>query len=138
MATPIERVSMIPEFVVGAQCLALEKRLWPLLLASLPQSIKEDCVTSGRLAVVGLLFAALVSFSPGGSDDKAAALQFIHAPPPARTATEAEATLRKRQANLKKASELGLVLPDPSVCYRALHLAVQHVENACEDFKFRS
>ena len=75
--------------------MALEKRLRPLLLASLPQSIKEDCVTAGRLAVVDLLFAVHVVFSPGGSEDKAAVLHFIHAPPPARTATEAEATLRR-------------------------------------------
>ena len=138
LATPIERVGLVPEFTVPEACLALEKRLRPLLLASLPQSIKEDCVTAGRLAVVDLLFAVHVVFSPGGSEDKAAVLHFIHAPPPARTATEAEATLRRWQANVKRASELGLVQPDPSVCYRALRLIVQHVEASCEDFKFRS
>ena len=138
LATPIERVGMIPEFTVSDTCMALEKRLRPLLLTSLPQSIKEDCVTAGRLAVVDLLFAVHVAFSPGGSEDKAAVLHFIHAPPPARTATEAEATLRRWQANVKRASELGLVQPDPSVCYRALRSVVQHVEASCEDFKFRS
>eukprot|EP00438_Fugacium_kawagutii_P025431 Skav204276 [mRNA] locus=scaffold409:110946:111896:- [translate_table: standard] len=138
LATPIERVSLVPEFLASSSCMALEKRLRPLLSASLPQSIQEDCATSGRLAAVDLLFAAHASFSPGGNEDKAAVLHFIHAPPPARTATEAEATLRKRQANLKRTSELGLAQPDPSACYRALRLTVQHVEATCEDFKFRS
>ena len=40
LATPIERVGMIPEFTVPDTCMALEKRLRPLLLTSLPQSIK--------------------------------------------------------------------------------------------------
>ena len=45
-----------------------------------------------------MLFAALVSFSPGGNKDKVAVLHFIHThtPPPARTATDAEATLTKK------------------------------------------
>ena len=66
------------EFTVPEACLALEKRLRPLLLASLPQSIKEDCVTAGRLAVVDLLFAVHVAFSPGGSEDKAACSMLKH------------------------------------------------------------
>ena len=95
-------------------------------------------MTADRLAVVDLLFAVHVAFSPGGSEDKAAVLHVIYAAPPAPTATEAEATLRRWQANLKRASELGLVQPEPSVCYRALRLVVQHVEAFCEDFKFCS
>ena len=66
LATPIERVGLVPEFTVPEACLALEKRLRPLLLASLPQSIKEDCVTAGRLAVVDLLFAVHVVFFSRG------------------------------------------------------------------------
>ena len=67
----------------------LEKRVSNMLLQSIPESQKEEVISTKNLSVLGILTRLMINYQPGGSHEKAAVLAALESPPEATTVGEA-------------------------------------------------
>lgn len=95
-ASPLERLHMeIPavEEVSPGQ-LRLDQRVTALLLAALPEALKEELIANRQLHTAAILLRVLKAYQPGGQAEKAATLSALTATTPASTPGEAVKALR--------------------------------------------
>ena len=121
-ASPLERLHMeIPavEEVSPGQ-LRLDQRVTALLLAALPEALKEELIANRQLHTAAILLRVLKAYQPGGQAEKAATLSALTATTPASTPVEAVKALRLWHRQATRAKELGVVLPDATLRVKAL------------------
>ena len=95
-------------------------RCCSLLLAAVPQAVRDDVVTNRWLASSSILFRVLCLFQPGGSSERSHLLSQLVNPDPCRSFAEAIKGLRKWQQCLQRAGEIHATLPDASLLLRGL------------------
>ena len=115
----------------------LERRASNLLLRALPESQREDIIAGKDLSVLAILTKLMVNYQPGGGQEKAAVLAALELPAEAGTVGEAITGLRKWLRWKKRAIDMGLVLPDPSVLLRGLDRLVGKVVSGSPNLQFR-
>ena len=124
VADPLGRLSIDPSSVVGEFDRRLygrvESRAVSLLLAAVPQSVRDEVVTNRWLASSSILFRVLCLFQPGGSSERSHLLSQLVNPDPCRSFAEAIKGLRKWQQGLQRAGEIHATLPDASLLLRGL------------------
>ena len=137
---PIEKlqhkVSLTSE-LQQAKWKRLERRASNLLLRALPESQREDIIAGKDLSVLAILTKLMVNYQPGGGQEKAAVLAALELPAEANTMGEAINGLRKWLRWKKRAVDMGLVLPDPSVLLRGLDRLVGKVVSGSSNLQFR-
>eukprot|EP00438_Fugacium_kawagutii_P024973 Skav217964 [mRNA] locus=scaffold3450:124613:131011:+ [translate_table: standard] len=115
----------------------LERRAASLLLAAIPESQKEEVVSSKELSAVGILTRVMLAYQPGGLHEKAAVLNALESPPEAANIQAAIGGLRKWIRWRRRASDVGVSLPDPTVLMRGLMRITRKILNDHPDLSFR-
>jgi hypothetical protein len=75
--TPIQRLSRSPELtdhLKQKKWMRLEKRAASLLMAALPEMLREEVVSAKAVSAVGILSRAMLLYQPGGLGDRGAIL----------------------------------------------------------------
>ena len=105
MADPLGRLGLDPSTVQGEFDRVLygrvESRSVSLLLAAVPQSIRDDVVTNRWLSSAAILFRVLCLFQPGGSSERSHLLSQLVSPAVCKSFTEAIKGLRTWQQGLQ-------------------------------------
>ena len=115
----------------------LEKRSSTLLLKAIPPSQKEDLVASKDLSVMNILCRLMLNYQPGGYQEKQAVLLQLESPNEATSIAEGIVGLRKWSRWRKRAEEVGVTLPDPTVLLRGLDKLMGKVLLANSGLNFR-
>ena len=137
---PIEKLQhqvTLPAELQQTKWKRLERRASNLLLRALPESQREDIIAGKDLSVLAILAKLMVNYQPGGGQEKAAVLSALELPIEAGTIGDAIAGLRKWLRWKKRALDMGLVLPDPSVLLRGLDRLVGKIVNSNPTLQFR-
>ena len=138
VADPLGRLSIDPSSVVGEFLYGrVESRSVSLLLAAVPQSIRDDVVTNRWLTSASILFRILCLFQPGGSSERSHLLSQLVNPDPCRSFAEAIKGLRRWQQGLQRAGEIHATLPDASLLLRGLDGATSALLTAHPMIGFR-
>ena len=124
VADPLGRLGIDPSSVTGEFDRHLygrvESRAVSLLLAAVPQSVRDDVVTNRWLSSTGILFRVLCLFQPGGSSERSHLLSHLVNPDPCRSFVDAVKGLRKWQQGLQRAVEIHATLPDASLLLKGV------------------
>ena len=127
VADPLGRLGIDPSSVKGrfdeVRFGRVESRAVSLLLAAVPQSVRDDVVTNRWLSSVGILFRILCIFQPGGSSERAHLLGMLVNPETCKTFGDSIKCLRRWQQSLQRASEIHATLPDPSLLLKGVDSA---------------
>ena len=114
----------------------LERRASNLMLRSLPHSQREDIIAGKDLSVLASLTKLMVNYQRGGGQEKAAVLSALEHPNEAGN-IGCNHRLEEVDEVEKRAVDMGLVLPDPSVLLRGLDRLVGKVINSNPILQFR-
>ena len=137
---PIEKLQhqvSLPSELEQAKWKRLERRASNLMLRALPESQREDIIAGKDLSVLAILTKLMVNYQPGGGQEKAAVLSALELPTKKGTIGDAVAGLRRWLRWKKRALDMGLILPDPSVLLRGLDRLVGKVINSNPTLQFR-
>ncbi|CAE7711468.1 GIP [Symbiodinium sp. CCMP2592] len=139
-STPIQRLTVkaeLPPELDDPKYLKLEKRVAALLVAALPQAMRDEMVSYRVQRVHQQLFRLLVCYQPGGSSDRALVLAQLEPKDGPNDVTEVVAALRRWFRWLQRARDLQLSLPDPSVQIKALSSIVRKISEKNHDLQFK-
>ena len=141
VADPLGRLSIDPSTVKGDFDFRLygrvESRAVSLLLASVPQSVRDDVVTNRWLTSAAILFRVLCIFQPGGSSERSHLLSQLVSPEACKSFGDAIKILRKWQQGLQRAAEIHATLPDASLLLRGVDNATSGLLTANPMIGFR-
>ena len=115
----------------------LEKRASTMLLASLPESQREEMVAARKLSAMQILCQLLVAYQPGGLAEKELILRSLELPPEAATLGEAVIGLRRWSRWRRRALDLGVSEPDPFLLLKGLNRIVKRPLENNRDLSFR-
>eukprot|EP00435_Cladocopium_sp_Y103_P074788 s90_g51.t1 len=121
---PIDRIKHAAE---PPQCLReerwqrLERRVATMLLQALPEGVREELVSARRLTVFGVLTHLLLTYCPGGVQEKQTLLRNLEDPTEIQNMSEAPASLRKWLRWRKRTEEIGAISPDPTLLLKGLN-----------------
>ena len=138
--TPLERLQhevKAPKEIVGTKWARVEKRACSLLLQAIPDSQREDIITSRSLTVLGIITRLMVNYQPGGAHEKAAVLMALESPAEASAVGDAIAGLRRWLRWKRRALDINVSLPNPMVMLRGLDKLVGRVLNSNPALQFR-
>eukprot|EP00435_Cladocopium_sp_Y103_P020740 s2761_g5.t1 len=120
-AGPIDRMAVQPNLQVETKYERLESRVLSMLLASVPQTVKQEAISLREMTCVQLVFRILKLYQPGGLNEKSTILSNLTQTTAAKSASEAGEMLRQWRRQLLRARELGLHVPDPLLQADHLH-----------------
>ena len=130
-ADPLGRISLDPGAITAmydtVKFQRVESRAVSLLLAALPQAIKDDVIMNRWLSSSSILFRVMCLYQPGGSSERALLLSQLVQPEVFKNFKEAIAGLRKWQQNLIRAQEIHATLPDASLLLRGVDSATTNL-----------
>ena len=127
IADPVDRLVLDPAGVVadfdGGKFQRVESRAVSLLLAAIPQHLRDEAVSNRWLNTSSLLFRIQCVYQPGGSSERSMLLTSLVAPEVVRSFSGAVAMLRRWQQHFYRVRELHASLPDPSLLLRGVDSA---------------
>ena len=138
--SPLERVAhrpVLPPELCDARYLRLEKRATALLMQAIPVSQQEEVIAGKEVTVVSILSRLMLSYQPGGLSEKAAILGAPDSPEEAQSLTAAVSGLRKWLRWHRRAGEVGVTRPDPTIQARGLSKLMRKVLRDNTDLGFR-
>ena len=95
---PLERIKHSPKpssDLAKPRWARLEKRASTMLLMVVPETQREEMISSKRLSAMAIMCQLLVSYKPGGLAEKELILRSLEVPPESSTLSEAIQALRK-------------------------------------------
>ena len=119
-AGPMDRMAVQPDLQVENKYVRLESRVLSMLLAAVPQTVKQEAISLREMTCVQLVFRILKLYQPGGLNEKNTILDNLTQTTAAKSAAEAGEMLRQWRRQLLRARELGLHVPDPLLQVSAL------------------
>ena len=138
--TPLERLGhkVHPSSVLNQKKWSrLEKRASGLLLTAIPNSLREEVVASKSISTLGILVRGMELYQPGGLAERQAILSALEAPSEAQSVGSCIATLRKWIRWKRRAEELGVSVPDPTILARGLSCMLRKILTLNQDLNFR-
>ena len=117
---PMDRMAVQPDLQVENKYVRLESRVLSMLLAAVPQTVKQEAISLREMTCVQLVFRILKLYQPGGLNEKSTILNNLTQTTAAKSAAEAGEMLRQWRRQLLRARELGLQVPDPLLQVSAL------------------
>ena len=119
VADPLDRLSLDPSGVIAifdeVKYQRVESRAVSLILAAIPQHIRDEAVSNRWLSSAALLFRLQCVYQPGGASERSMLLSQLTLPEVVTTVKSAVVMLRKWQQNFYRVRELGASMPDPSL-----------------------
>ena len=137
---PLEKLQhevKMPTELLKKKWARLEKRVSNMLLQSIPESQKEEVISTKNLSVLGILTRLMINYQPGGSHEKAAVLAALESPNEAATVGEAISGLRRWMRWKRRATDISVSMPDPTVMLRGLDRLVNKVLASYPSLQFR-
>ena len=138
--TPIQRLSHVPELpdhLKQRKWSRLEKRAASLLMASIPETLREEVVASKAVSTHGIMSKAMLVYQPGGLGERGAILQALESPQESATISTAITQLRKWIRWKRRACEMGVSIPDASILMRGLSRLMKKLLTLHPDLNFR-
>ena len=138
----LSKLSLKPEAFASAavkedKWSRVEKRATSMLLASLPESVRTEILASRLTGALQVLGRVMVLYRPGSTAERQQILKALELPPVATTASEAVDALRRWSRWLRRASDVGVQSPDPSILLRGLDGMVKRVLQENNEILFR-
>ena len=118
---PLERLNLKPQATPEMGMFPrTERRALSMLLAAIPENVRDEMIASRKLTVDQLLFRLSVLFQPGGSAERTKLLHMLTDGKCGNSVNEILEWLRQWRRNVQRAVELNVVLPDGIVLLGAL------------------
>ena len=115
----------------------VDKRAASMLLASVPEGVRDEILASRLSGTLALLARVVVLYRPGSVVERQQILSSLENPPQANNAAEAVNSLRRWSRWMVRASDLGIQRPDPSVLLRGLDLLCKKPLQDAPEISFR-
>ena len=119
IADPLDRLSLDPSGVIAifdeSRFQRVESRAVSLILAAIPQNVRDEAVSNRWLTSAALLFRLQCVYQSGGASERSMLLSQLTLPEVVTNVKNAVAMLRKWQPNFYRVRELGASMPDPSL-----------------------
>ena len=115
----------------------LESRALSMLLESVPESIKQDMVVTRNLSCVNAIYRILITYQPGGLDERQRLIKGLAEPGQATTAKEAADLLRKWRRWLARFQGLGVSTPDAAILLGGIDKLASGIIQAHPQLSFR-
>ena len=138
--TPIQRLQHSPqasEALKAKKWCRLERRASSMLLAALPEPLKEEVISSKSVTALGILATSMISYQPGGIGERGAILSALEGPAEATSISTAVAGIRKWIRWRRRALEIGASVPHATVLVRGLGKLLNKVLSQHQDLHFR-
>ena len=94
-AGPMDRMAVQPDLQVENKYVRLESRVLSMLLAAVPQTVKQEAISLREMTCVQLVFRILKLYQPGGLNEKNTILNNLTQTTAAKSAAEAGEMLRQ-------------------------------------------
>ena len=138
----LAKLSLKPEAFASSvikedKWLRVDKRATSMLLGSLPESVRTEILASRLTGALQVLGRVMVLYRPGSTAERQQILKALELPSTAATAAEAVDALRRWARWLRRASDVGLQSPDPSILLRGLDNIVKRVLQDNGEILFR-
>ncbi|CAL1168676.1 unnamed protein product [Cladocopium goreaui] len=106
-----------------------EQRAVTMLLACLPEGVRRDLIASRRLSTVEIIYKLLITYQPGGPQERTVLLKDITEDRLGNNPSVQEVlnTLRMWRRNVNRANELKVTLPDTLVIVGVLTKWAEHI-----------
>ena len=137
---PLEKVAHRPEPSAELQqpkWKRLERRASSLLLAALPETQRDEMIATKSLEPLSIVAKLMVTYQPGGLAEKSIVLRALESPDEAQTLPQALTMLRRWLRWKRRAQDVGVILPDPSVLVRGLNKMMKKVLDGNRELNFR-
>ena len=119
VADPVDRLLLDPATVVATfdfhKYQRVESRAVSLMLAAVPQAVRDEAVSNRWLTTSSILFRIQCIYQPGGSSERAMLLSHLVSPEVVKSFGAGVSMLRRWQQNFHRVRELQASLPDPSL-----------------------
>ena len=115
----------------------MEKRAISMMVAAVPTSVKEELVATRALSPLRLVSKLMVLYQPGGTHERSIILRQLEEPSEATSPAEARTGLRKWMRWLRRASDIGLNLPDSTILMKGITRLSQKVLAQQPDLQLR-
>lgn len=138
--TPIQRLTHLPQpssKLVQKRWVRLERRAASLLMNALPESLREEVVSSKSVNALAIICKAMLQYQPGGLSERASILNALENPPEASSIGTAVTSLRKWIRWKRRAQELNIGIPDATILVRGLSRLIKKVSQMYPDLHFR-
>ena len=142
-ATTVKKVQLKAEdFAVSrlkeVKWARLDKRAATMLLQAVPESIKAELLANRLGTTLAILGRILTIYRPGSSTERQQVLKALECPGGGSSAMELVEVLRKWSRWLKRADDLGLNPPDPSILLKGLDSATKQILEKNTEIAFRT
>ena len=136
---PMQRLLLTPTApleVSNGKWRRVERRAVTLLMKALPDQVKEELIATKSLDVFSLVCRLMLLYQRGGVAERSSILKNLEQPQEAATIQAAVQGLRRWLRWKRRAEEIGVSLPDPSVLSRGLHRLTKKVLEGNKDLSF--
>ena len=127
MSEPIDRLALDPGVISAnfdrLRYQRVESRAVSLILAAIPQNLRDEAVSNRWLSSEALIFRIQCVYQPGGASERSMLLSFVVAPDAMKQLSQACTILRKWQQWILRIQELRASLPDASLLLRGIDQA---------------
>ena len=138
--TPLERLTHHPtpsEELTLKKWSRLERRAATMLLMGIPESQREELISTKQVTAMGIICRLFTIYQPGGLAEKEVILKALEVPQEANNLTEAVGYIRKWMRWRSRAKELGVSEPDASILLRGLGRIIRKPLEAHRELNFR-
>ena len=115
----------------------LERRASGMLMAAIPTTIREEVVSTRSVSALGILTRLLTIYQPGGLAEKSLILNSLENPKEENSVAASVTALRKWIRWRRRASDVGVSVPDPTVLMKGLTKLTKRVMSAHPELAFR-
>ena len=130
LSGPLDRLRLRPPVPAEAsKWPRTEQRAVTMLLACLPEGVRRDLIASRRLSTVEIIYKLLITYQPGGPQERTVLLKDITEDRLGNSPSVQEVlnTLRMWRRNVNRANELKVTLPDTLVIVGVLAKWAEHI-----------
>ena len=138
--SPIARLSHFPkmtEELNQPKWVRVERRAAAMLMNAIPDQLREEVVAGRAVSCLGILSKGMQMYQPGGMTEKMAILTSLESPAEAQSISGGITTLRKWLRWRRRASEVGVSLPDATILVRGLSKMTKKLVQTYPDLSFR-
>ena len=138
--TPLQRLShevQSTDELSQVKWMRLERRAAGMLMSALPQVVREEVVSTRSVSAMGILTKILVIYQPGGLAEKSLILSSLEAPREEQTIQGAVQSLRKWIRWRRRATDVQVFIPDPTVLMKGLSRLTKKVMASNPELAFR-
>ena len=138
--TPLARLThdcLAPTSLSLKRWTRLERRASAMLMSAIPEPIKDEVLSSRMVTTFGILCKLYVAYQPGGLAEKSLVLTALENPREETSLGSGVLGLRKWIRWRRRAKDIGVSIPDPTVLVKGLTKLTRKVLGSHSDLAFR-